>query len=166
MDQPVEGSSQVKVIFNSLSSGKLNAPLIASVNSLYPSGPGLTSKEYVLLSKFTFIIAGASAPQIGVRTSFQLGRCESQNSHLVSRLQDHMRSVLEERKKPQKHFSLGNFHQSSRTVIFPIKSQGSSAGSRADQLTLNQLIAIANVLDKLNVRTCATQDQDLYTARA
>lgn len=41
---PVDGSSQVNVIFSSLSSGSLNAFLIDSVKCRYPSGPGLTSK--------------------------------------------------------------------------------------------------------------------------
>ena len=38
------GSSHVNVILSSESSGRLNARRIASVNIVYPSGPGLTSK--------------------------------------------------------------------------------------------------------------------------
>ena len=45
---PVLGSSQVKVMLSSLSSGRWKACLMASVNCLYPAGPGFTSKLYVL----------------------------------------------------------------------------------------------------------------------
>ena len=38
------GSSHVKVILSSESSGRLKARRMASVKSLYPSGPGFTSK--------------------------------------------------------------------------------------------------------------------------
>lgn len=74
------GSSHVKVILSSLSSGRLKAFRIASVNCLYPSGPGLTSKLYVRPSKFTFITAGAFAPHCGVSVFFQSGNWASQNS--------------------------------------------------------------------------------------
>lgn len=81
---PVVGSSQVKVILSSLSSGRLKARLMASVNCLYPSGPGFTSKLYVLPSKLTFMTAGALAPHLGVNADFQSGRRPSQNSQCVS----------------------------------------------------------------------------------
>ena len=40
----MDGSSQVNVMFSSLSSGSLNAFRMDSVKWRYPSGPGRTSK--------------------------------------------------------------------------------------------------------------------------
>lgn len=73
MSGTATGSSHVKVMFSSLSSGRLKAFLMASVNCLYPSGPGRTSKLYVRPSKLTFMTAGAFAPHCGVRVFFQSG---------------------------------------------------------------------------------------------
>ena len=92
-DVPVLGSSQVKVMFSSLSSGSVKALRMPSVNLRYPSAPGWTSKLYVLPSKLTFITAGALAPQVGVRVAFQSGSCPSQNSQCVSFLQDQGASI-------------------------------------------------------------------------
>ena len=95
-DVPVLGSSQVKVMFSSLSSGNVKARRMASVNLRYPSAPGFTSKLYVLPSKLTFMTAGAFAPQVGVRVAFQSGSIPSQNSQCVSFLQHRAHHSLNE----------------------------------------------------------------------